>query len=155
MRWSRGCVAVHADKSANRFASLEPVHQGVREHFGAIGKDVAAGLELRHDHGPNDMSDDFQEQIVLLGIEASPSFVREPEGDGVAERLDRTLKETLLWVRSFETSEELRLALLAAAVWYDTSWLAVRHGYRASARIRADQQPPLDQAARPQQGLVP
>ena len=38
------CVGIHADKRANRFQALEPVRQGVRQHFGAIGKDVAAGL---------------------------------------------------------------------------------------------------------------
>ena len=36
----------------------------------------------------------------MPGIEASPSFVREPEGNGVAERFIRTLKENLLWVRT-------------------------------------------------------
>ena len=40
------CLSIHADKSANRFRAPEPVRQGVRRHFGAIGKDVAAGLML-------------------------------------------------------------------------------------------------------------
>jgi putative transposase len=43
-------------------------------------------VQLRHDHGSNYMSGDFQDEIECLGIEASPSFVREPEGNGVAER---------------------------------------------------------------------
>ena len=71
----------------------------MRQHFGAIGKDVAAGLKLRHDHGPNYMSDDFQDEIAFLGIDASPSFVREPEGNGMAERFIRTLEQNLLWVQ--------------------------------------------------------
>ena len=141
------CVGIHADKSANRFQALEPLRQGVRRHFGAIGKDVAAGLMLRHDHGPNYMSDDFQSEIAFLGIETSPSFVRQPEGNGVAERFIRTLKENLLWVRHFETIEELRLALLNFAAWYNTHWLVARHGHRTPAQIRADQQPAMDQAA--------
>ena len=45
---------------------------------------MALGLKLRHDHGSNYMSGDFQDEIECLGIEASPSFVREPEGNGVA-----------------------------------------------------------------------
>ena len=141
------CVGIHADKSANRFQALEPVRQGVRRHFGAIGKDVAAGLMLRHDHGPNYMSDDFQSEISFLGIEASPSFVRQPEGNGVAERFIRTLKENLLWVRHFETIEALRLALLEFAAWYNTHWLVARHRHRTPAQVRADQQPAMDQAA--------
>ena len=43
----------------------------------------ARGLKLRHDHGSNYMSGDFQDEIECLGIEASPSFVREPEGNGI------------------------------------------------------------------------
>ena len=58
--------------------------------FGAIAPGVARGLKLRHDHGSNYMSGDFQDEIECLGIEASPSFVREPEGNGVAERFIRT-----------------------------------------------------------------
>ena len=100
------CVGIHADKSANRFQALEPVRQGVRRHFGAIGKDVAAGLMLRHDHGSNYMSDDFQAEIAFLGIEASPSFVREPEGNGVAER--RTHKRFSLSVRMKGPSSQQR-----------------------------------------------
>jgi transposase InsO family protein len=141
------CVGIHADKSANRFQALEPVRQGVRQHFGIIRKDVAASLKLRHDHGSNYMSEDFQTEIAFLGIETSPSFVREPEGNGVAERFIRTLKENLLWVRHFETIEELRLALLDFAAWYNTHWLVARHGHRTPAQVRAHQQPAMDQAA--------
>ena len=45
--------------------------------------------------GSNYMSGDFQNEIKCLGIEASPSFVREPQGNGVAERfIDRQFDET-------------------------------------------------------------
>src|SRR5678815_5633990 len=141
------CVGIHADKSANRFQALEPVRQGVRRHFGAIGKDVAAGLKLRHDHGSNYMSNDFQSEIAFLGIEASPSFVRQPEGNGVAERFIRTLKENLLWVQRFETIEDLRLALLEFTDCYNTHWLVARHGHRTPAQVRVDQQSIIDLAA--------
>jgi transposase InsO family protein len=119
----------------------------VRRHFRAIGKNVAAVLKLRHDHGSNYMSDDFQAEIAFLGIEASPSFVREPKGNGVAERFIRTLKENLLWVRSFQTIEELRLALIEFADWYNTHWLVARHRHRTPAQVRADQQRTSDLAA--------
>jgi hypothetical protein len=38
----------------------------------------------------------FQEELRFLGISSSPAFVREPEGNGCAERFIRTLKENLL-----------------------------------------------------------
>src|ERR1700692_38782 len=132
-------VGIHASRSANRFEALEPVRQGVHRCFGAIAPGVARGLKLRHDHGSNYMSGDFQDEIECLGIEASPSFVREPEGNGVAERFIRTLKENLLWVRSFATIEELRAALVEFAIRYNETWLVARHGYRTPAQVRADQ----------------
>ena len=108
---------------------------------------MAAGLKLRHDHGSNYMSDDFQDEIAFLGIEASPSFVRQPEGNGVAERFIRTLKENLLWVQRFETIEDLRLALLEFANSYNTHWLVARHDHRTPAQVRAEQQSVIDLAA--------
>jgi transposase InsO family protein len=58
------------------------------------------------------MSADFQAELRFLGIESSPAFLREPEGNGCIERFFRTLKEQLLWVRHFETTGELTEALL-------------------------------------------
>ena len=62
----------------------------VSANFGPIGDGVADGLRLRHDHGSNYLADDFQQEVAFFGIESSPSFVREPEGNGVAERFIRT-----------------------------------------------------------------
>jgi putative transposase len=78
------CVGSHAARSGNRFEALEPVRQGVLHHFGRIEKSVAKGLSLRHDHGSNYLSRDFQDEIAFLGIESSPAFVHQPEGNGVA-----------------------------------------------------------------------
>ena len=57
---------------------------------------------------------------------SSPAFVREPEGNGCAERFIRTLKENLRWVRTFETVEELRLALLEFKRMYNEHWILER-----------------------------
>src|SRR4051794_12426333 len=123
-----------ASRSANRFEALEPVKQAVRERFGAFANDIAVGLQLRHDHGSQYVSHDFQAEIRFLGIESSPAFVREPEGNGCAERFIRTLKENLLWVRHFATVEELRLALIAFKRTYNQTWIIERHGYKTPLR---------------------
>ena len=132
------CIGLHAAKSGSRFEALEPIRQGVRERFGAIGQGVAHGLRLRHDHGSNYLADDFQQAVAFFGIESSPSFVREPEGNGVAERVIRTLKENLLWVRSFDTIEALRLALLEFKRTYNEHWMLERYDYRSPAQVRRD-----------------
>jgi transposase InsO family protein len=133
------CVGNHAARSGNRFEALEPVRQGVLRHFGRIERDAAKGLALRHDHGSNYMSRDFQDEIAFLGIESSPAFVRQPEGNGVAERFIRTLKENFLWVHTFDTIEELRRGLRDFVAHYNATWLVARHGYRTPNQIRAEQ----------------
>jgi putative transposase len=65
--------------------------------------------------------------------------VRAPEGNGCAERFIRTLKENLLWVRTFDTVEELRVALLDFRETYNRSWLIERHGFRTPNAVRQDQ----------------
>jgi transposase InsO family protein len=109
---SMECVGIHAAKCGTRFEALEPIRQGVRDFFGGFEKGLAKGLSLRHDHGSQFMSDLFQQEIAFLGIESSPAFVHEPQGNGCAERFVRILKENLLWLKPFRDAEELRLALL-------------------------------------------
>lgn len=132
------CVGIHAAKEANRFEALEPLRQAVRARFGAYGANVARGLKLRHDNGSQYVSDAFQDELDFLAIESSPSFVRAPEGNGCAERFIRTLKEQLLWVRTFATVEELRLALHEWVRTYNEKWLVARHGYRSPATVRRE-----------------
>jgi transposase InsO family protein len=132
------CVGIHAAKRGTRFEALEPIRQGVREQMGDYDRDVACGLKVRHDHGSQFVSDHYQGELRFLGVESSPAFVREPEGNGCAERFVRTLKEQLLWLRTFETAEELRLALQEFKERYNSKWLIGRNGYLTpqQARIR-------------------
>ena len=130
------CVGIHAAQRGDRFEALEPLRQGIREHFGGLTAAVAPGLALRHDHGSVYLSGDFQAEIAFLGITSSPAFVRQPEGNGCIERFFRTLKEQLLWVRHFTTVEELRHALLTFKETYNQEWLIARLGYRSPAQAR-------------------
>ena len=85
------------------------------------------------------MSRDFQAEIRFLGVEGSPAFVREPEGNGVAERFIRTLKENFLRVHTFDTIEDLRRALRDFVAHHNATWLVARHGYRTPNQVRAEQ----------------
>jgi putative transposase len=140
----------------------------MRERLGAFAKGVAGGLALRHEHGSQYVSHHFQREVRFPGVASSPAFVRQPEGpvgfaditpwdraepDGCAERSIRVLKGlephsgSRLWVRRFDTVEELRLALLAFKQTHNRSWIIERHGYKTPAQVRADQLGQLPRAA--------
>jgi putative transposase len=130
------CVGIHAAKRATRFEALEPIRQAARDYCGGFRAEAAAGLRLRHDHGSQYMSDDFQTEIAFLGMESSPAFVRQPEGNGCVERFIRTLKEQLLWVRTFQNVEELRQALAEFRERYNERWIVQRHNYLTPEQAR-------------------
>jgi putative transposase len=144
---STECVGIHAARRATRFEALEPLRQGVRTAFGGFAGGTAGSLKLRHDHGSQFVADDYQRELAFLGIESSPAFVREPEGNGCVERFIRTLKENLLWVHRFDTIEELRVALHRFQEIYNQTWIVERHGYQTPAAIRTAQLAPLPAAA--------
>ena len=136
---SAECVGIHAALRGTRHEALEPVRQGVADRFGGVAKDAARGLSIRHDHGSQYMSHDFQKEIAWLGAASTPAFVRAPEGNGCAERFIRTLKENLLWITTFQTVEDLRLALIDFRRTYNENWLIERHRHRSPAQFRRDQ----------------
>src|SRR6478672_11241354 len=144
---SAECVGIHAARRATRFEALEPIRQGVRRCLGGFAQGIGRGLSVRHDHGSQYMSDAFQQELAFLGVVSSPAFVRAPEGNGCAERFIRTLKENLLWVRTFDTVEDLRQALLDFREIYNTSWLIERHGFQTPAAMRQNQLSPAARAA--------
>lgn len=139
-------VGIHAARPGTRFEALEPIYQGIREHYGPLAAGIAEGLRLRHDHGPQYMSHHFQAEIAFLGIESSPSFVKAPEGNGIAERFIRTLKEQLLWIHTFDTVEELRQALLEFKERFNRHWLLQRHAYATPSQVRAAHSPMAEAA---------
>jgi len=108
----------------------------VCEQFGGFDRRVAAGLAIRHDHGSASMSGEFQAELAFLGMIGSPSFVREPEDNGVAERFIRTLKENPPWVGRFATVDDHVEALREFKRIDNEPWLVERPGSRTPSGAR-------------------
>jgi transposase InsO family protein len=120
----------HVAKVGNRFAALQPVYDAVIDRFGRLGPNVARGIRLRHDWGPQYRAHHFQGSLAWLGLNDDAAFVGEPQGNGVAERFIRTLKEQCLWSRLFDDVDDLRQGVTAFIQTYNTEWLIERLGHR-------------------------
>lgn len=129
-------VGHYVTKRGDRFAALEAVNRGVRRIFGAVAKDAAHGLVLRHDHGSQYTARDFQAGLAFVGIQSSPSYVREPQGNGIAEQKFRTLKEQCLYLHHFETVDEAQRVVATFVTQHNEQWLIGRLGYRTPAAVR-------------------
>ena len=128
----------HVAKRGDRWAALEPIRQGVRHAFGGFAKDRARGLRLRCDWGPQYIADAWINEVRWLGITISPSYVGEPECNGVIERFNRTLKEQCVYLHRFESLEQARAIIAAFIERYNREWLTERLGHRTPAQARAD-----------------
>ncbi len=120
----------HVARVGSRFAALQPVYDAVIDRFGGLGPDVARGVRLRHDWGPQYRSHHFQGSLRWLGLTDDAAFVGEPQGNGVAERFIRTLKEQCLWSQLFEDTNDLRQEVSAFTETYNNEWLIERLGHR-------------------------
>jgi putative transposase len=144
--WFFGAIDHHTDellgwhvvKLGDRWAALEPIRQGTHHAFHGFGKDIARGLKIRCDWGPQYIADAWINEVKWLGITISPSYVGEPECNGVIERFMRTLKEQCIYLHRFESLAEARRIIGEFIPRYNTEWLIERLGHRAPAQARAD-----------------
>ena len=98
-------IGIHAACSANRFEALEPVRAGC----------IGASAPSRPAWRVGSSCVTIMAPITCPAISRARSNVwasklrrpsaRSSQGNGVAERFIRTLKENLLWVRTFKTIE--------------------------------------------------
>jgi transposase InsO family protein len=130
-------VGWHATKVGDRWAALEPIRQGVQRTHGHYAPKIALGLGLRMDWGPQYTAHQFLGELRWLGIRPSPSYVGEPECNGIMERWIRTLKEECLYLHDFATLDEARRVIGEFIERYNRAWLLERHGHRTPAEVRA------------------
>jgi putative transposase len=130
------CVGIHAVKTGNRFAALQPIAQGLKMMFGATGADAGRGLALRIDHGTQYTADDFLNQVKFWGIAPSFAFVAEPQTNGVAERFNRTLKEQVFHGRIFKNLAEVRVAVAEFKERYNCHWRLEKMGFMSPREVR-------------------
>jgi putative transposase len=128
----------HVAKVGDRFAALQPIYDAVIDRWGALGPDVARGLSLRHDWGPQYRSAHFLGSLGWLGIADDAAFLGEPETNGCAERWIRTLKEQCLWAELHDTVDQLRQAVARFVDTYNTQWLIGRLGHRTPQEAYQD-----------------
>jgi putative transposase len=138
--WNGELLGHHVCKRGDRLAAYEPVSQALLRVFGSALADVARGVELRHDHGSQYLTDYFQGQSRFHGFTPSFAFVGEPQTNGVVERFNRTLKEQIIHGQTYKNREELAAALSAFADLYNREWRLEKLRFRSPLEARRDHQ---------------
>jgi len=143
--WNAECLGHHVCKRGDRFAAYETVAQALTRVFGSTAPAVARGVELRHDHGSQYLTDYFQGQSRFHGFTPSFAFVGEPETNGVVERFNRTIKEQIIHGRTYRNRAELAAAVATFVTLYNREWRLEKLRYKSplEARLAFNQTIPL------------
>jgi len=133
----RSVLGLTVTKDQHGPAVLASVEQALREAFGEP-RYVTGGVELRTDHGPQYTGADCAALVAKWDIVHTFAPVGRPTGNAVAERLIRTMKEEVVWLRDWETADELLEALLAWQRRYNTQRPHQALGWKTPAEYRAE-----------------
>jgi len=91
------------------------------------------GLNLLSDNGGQPTSLSFMKACSNLEVHQAFTSYNNPKGNADTERMIRTLKEALFWLREWESERELSLDLANWVQYYNGSYLHIAHGYRTDS----------------------
>ena len=128
------CIGLHAAKRGTRFEAL-PIRQGIRERFGGTAKAWPVGCGCVTTTGRTTWPTIFNRRSRSSASKVPRASCGSPKA--TASPL-HPHAEGLLWVRSFATIEELRLALRAFKRTYNEQWMLEKYDYRSPAQVRRD-----------------
>lgn len=145
----RSVLALEVTKSQQAPDVLAAVERALEAEYGTPDK-VPAGLEVRSDHGPQYTGADAARLLDSWGVLHTFAPVGRPTGNAVVERLIRTLKEEVVWLRDWKNAAELRAALEEWVRRYNTRRPHQALDWKTPAEVRAEKlarPPPLRDVA--------
>lgn len=108
---------------------LEALEYGVKQQFpeGVRGQ----GLHLMSDNGSQPTSLNFMRTCRCLDIQQAFTSYNNPKGNADTERVFRTMKEELLWLREWQSPFDLTDSLSKWIEYYNKEYLHSALGYKS------------------------
>ena len=134
--WSKKLVGYYAGMQCTSKHWLEALDMGVNNQFpnGVRGHN----LHLMSDNGCQPTSECFMRSCRELEIKQAFTSYNNPKGNADTERVIRTLKEELLWLREWTNVFQVADALGAWVKSYNENYLHSALGYRPPAKVEAE-----------------
>ncbi len=96
------------------------------------------GLKLMSDNGSQPTSLSFMKACSNLEVQQVFTSYNNPKGNADTERMIRTMKEELFWLREWKGETKLSKELDKWVDYYNTSYLHSAHGYRTPAQAEVE-----------------
>jgi len=115
---------------------LEALEKGLNREFPAGVR--GHRLKLMSDNGSQPTSLSFMKACSNLEVEQVFTSYNNPKGNADTERMIRTIKEELFWLREWKGEAELSKELNKWVEYYNTSYLHSAHEYRTPIQVQKD-----------------
>ena len=125
--YSKKIVGHHMGLISRTAEWLEALEEGVCNQFPNGVRE--AGLKLVSDNGCQPTSTRFMQACHHLGVEQIFTSYNNPKGNAETERMMRTLKEELIWLKEWSSHHEVEEAIKSWIKSYNESYLHSVHGY--------------------------
>ncbi len=130
-------MGLHAAEPGTRIEALEPIRQVVWMRFSSHRQGHRCE-PCPFAKGSQSVAILFFGEICWSEIDSSQPLVRLCQGNSCADRFIRTIKENLLWLKTYSCIEYLQRACLRFKDEHDKHWLVECHGYRAPSQFTHD-----------------
>jgi len=115
---------------------LEAIEKGLNREF--PGGVRGYGLKLMSDNGSQPTSLSFMKACSNLEVEQVFTSYNNPKGNADTERMIRTIKEELFWLKEWESERELSFELVKWVHYYNSSYLHSALGYRTPIQAESE-----------------
>ncbi len=126
-RRSSGIIAASSRAAWHWLAAL---NKAVNRQFPAGIREMETELNLMSDNGSQPTSRSFMETCAGLGIKQAFTAYNNPKGNADTERMMRTLKEELCWLREWKSVVELKTVLDTFVEEFNSGYLHSALGYK-------------------------
>jgi len=134
--YTKKIVGHYSGKQARTSEWLEVLEKGLNSEF--PGGVRGHGLKLMSDNGSQPTSLTFMKTCSTLDIKQVFTSYNNPKGNTDTERMIRTMKEELFWLREWGSERELSLELDKWVQYYNWSYLHSTHGYRTPIQVEEE-----------------
>jgi len=131
--YTKKIVGYYAGTQAKSCHWLEALDKAVNSQFPDGAREHC--LHLMSDNGSQPTSVSFMKVCSRIGIHQAFTSYNNPKGNADTERMMRTMKEELLWLREWRSETKIKSALDKWVGEYNESYLHSALGYKPPNRV--------------------
>jgi len=121
--YSKKVVGHFCGEQSKSWHWLAALNKALNRQFPKGARQMEIELNLMSDNGSQPTSRSFMETCAGLGIKQAFTAYNNPKGNADTERMMRTLKEELCWLREWQSVNQLKTALDAFVENFNESYL--------------------------------